>query len=640
MSSPGNRRVYTGDTFVMSDRLTASRETAALLARFRGQRCPEAFRVLVESYSGLVQGVAERILEDRESARDVAQAVFADLARLASGLSPDTALGGWLHRHAVFLALRQRTSNRRRGLREEEAHRRWTLEQGEDAAPPPWRAELDEALSCLAPPDRRALVLRYLENLPLRAVAAGLGVGEDAAQKRVERAVEKLRLRLVRRGFASLSAAGLTASLAAIPQPAAAGGTASLAASALKAAAASATPSAGTVTTFFAMNLKAILAGGAVAAALTGAVLTPIILSQQDRIAALEEKLRPPPGPPPPVPASGAAKTPAPAVAAAPRINARRSEYEAMQARLAPLETRIKSWTDSIMQVDDAARKQKALDEMRAAMESSGADDVLAAVTTWQRVGSVEFDRGIFRPAVQQLLSSADAVLRRSALQMLPVLPPDDGDIARVTALAGDTDAGVRRGVVSGLFWLTKGDLTGEAGRTVLQVLTNEAEPSRSLIDVMWGAKFPPELEHKLVEFARAPAREGDEQLAYYAVYSCLSTQNNKGPECVDLLIERLLDPDSYNVGGRAAWGLAYGVQPGLGLETKIADAAVKVWQNRSDQYLRSQLMKCLTAYGDSRHAAALEQLAAAPAMGEQVRAGLLKTAETLRQRDQPAPPP
>jgi hypothetical protein len=187
--------------------------------------------------------------------------------------------------------------------------------------------------------------------------------------------------------------------------------------------------------------------------------------------------------------------------------------------------------------------------------------------------------------------------------------------------------------VVPALFWLTKGDLTGETGSTVLGILNGTEVPSRSLIDVMWGAKFTPELEKKLVEFARAPSREGDEQLAYYAVYSCLSTQNNKGPDCVDLLIERLADADSYNVGGRAAWGLAYGVQSNPGLETKIADAAVKVWRNRTDNYLREQLMKCIKQYGDATHAAVLEEIASAPAMGETQRKQLSEVAASLRER-------
>ena len=41
--------------------------------------------------------------------------------------------------------------------------------------------------------DRSAVLLRYFENKNLREVGEALGASEDAAQKRVSRAVERLR---------------------------------------------------------------------------------------------------------------------------------------------------------------------------------------------------------------------------------------------------------------------------------------------------------------------------------------------------------------------------------------------------------------------------------------------------------------
>ena len=41
---------------------------------------------------------------DTHLAEDVTQTVFADLAKLAPTLSSDVMLGGWLHRHACFVA--------------------------------------------------------------------------------------------------------------------------------------------------------------------------------------------------------------------------------------------------------------------------------------------------------------------------------------------------------------------------------------------------------------------------------------------------------------------------------------------------------------------------------------------------------
>jgi hypothetical protein len=66
---------------------------------------------------------------------------------------------------------------------------------------------LDDAMDELDAADRDALVLRYFERCELRAVGAALGVSDDTAQKRVSRALDKLRENLVRRGVATTGAA-------------------------------------------------------------------------------------------------------------------------------------------------------------------------------------------------------------------------------------------------------------------------------------------------------------------------------------------------------------------------------------------------------------------------------------------------
>src|SRR5262249_38376019 len=73
---------------------------------------------------------------------------------------------------------------------------------------------LDEAVESLDAPDRTAILLRYFENKSLREVGAALGTSDDAAQKRVDRAVGQLRAFSPRRGIA-VTAAGLTTDLSA-----------------------------------------------------------------------------------------------------------------------------------------------------------------------------------------------------------------------------------------------------------------------------------------------------------------------------------------------------------------------------------------------------------------------------------------
>ena len=65
---------------------------------------------------------------------------------------------------------------------------------------------LDEAINELNDRDRAAILLRFFERRDLRAIGVALGSNEDAAQKSVSRAVEKLRAHFARRGIVVSSA--------------------------------------------------------------------------------------------------------------------------------------------------------------------------------------------------------------------------------------------------------------------------------------------------------------------------------------------------------------------------------------------------------------------------------------------------
>lgn len=115
----------------------------------------------------------------------------------------------------------------------------------ESTAPPPddsaIAALLDDALASLAQADREAVLIRFFDGKSFVEVAAALGTSEEAAKKRVQRAVEKLRGAFRRQGVAvtavALVAALQTASAAPVPATINA---ALLSASALKTAAGSA----------------------------------------------------------------------------------------------------------------------------------------------------------------------------------------------------------------------------------------------------------------------------------------------------------------------------------------------------------------------------------------------------------------
>lgn len=171
-----------------------------------------AFRELVTRYTDLVYSVAlRRANGDAHLAEDVVQTVFTDLATqsrrnrgpLAGG---PCALGGWLHRHTCFVVSNLRRAEHRRQARE---HLAVEMNSLDSAAAATWQQlapVLDETLNELESQDRDALLLRFYERRDLRAVGQALGVSEDVAQKRVTRALDKLRGLLAGRGVAVGSA--------------------------------------------------------------------------------------------------------------------------------------------------------------------------------------------------------------------------------------------------------------------------------------------------------------------------------------------------------------------------------------------------------------------------------------------------
>ncbi len=187
-----------------------------LLQRYARDRSESAFATLVERHLALVYSAARRQVRSPQLAEDVAQSVFLDLSRQAAALPPDQPLVAWLHvvtrRTAIDLVRRES----RRAAREHaaaELANNLTM----NPAPSPWteiEPHLDEAVESLPAPDRTAILLRFFENKSLRDVGSALGTSDDAAQKRITRALDQLRAFFLRRGV-TVTAAGLATDLSA-----------------------------------------------------------------------------------------------------------------------------------------------------------------------------------------------------------------------------------------------------------------------------------------------------------------------------------------------------------------------------------------------------------------------------------------
>lgn len=180
---------------------------AQLLEEFARTQSETAFAELVNRHIGLVYSVAFRKTGNPQHAQDIAQVVFIILARKAGSLGAKTVLPGWLYHTARLTTVNFQRAEMRRIRREQEAFMQSTVE--ETALDALWREVsplLEDAMAGIRANDRDAIVLRFFQNRNLADVGAALGISDRAAQKRVNRALDKMRKFFLKHGVASTTA--------------------------------------------------------------------------------------------------------------------------------------------------------------------------------------------------------------------------------------------------------------------------------------------------------------------------------------------------------------------------------------------------------------------------------------------------
>jgi len=204
-----DERLYKGGGWNMND----DRE---LLRGFVCEGSQASFEKLVQRYTPMVFSSAQRRI-GASHAEDVTQAVFIILAKKAPRLysRKHQNIAGWLHTTTRYAALHALRSERRRMTHEKNAS------ENEQILNPPDTPDshkmitplLDEGLDSLSNKDRNALLMRFFRGASHSEIGQTQNISENAANKRIERALLKLERFFGRRGVTA-SVVVITAAIA------------------------------------------------------------------------------------------------------------------------------------------------------------------------------------------------------------------------------------------------------------------------------------------------------------------------------------------------------------------------------------------------------------------------------------------
>ncbi len=163
----------------------------ALMARFQARLDSDAFEQIISSYMSPALALARQILSDHALAEDAVQESFFRVIRKRDQYICGSPFSCWFYaivRNICVDMLRQQA--RQKQVMEEIAN------GGRAGTTRADLSEIPELLDGLAHGERDVLTLRIVHGLGFRDIAAALGISEEAAKKRAQRALRRLRARI------------------------------------------------------------------------------------------------------------------------------------------------------------------------------------------------------------------------------------------------------------------------------------------------------------------------------------------------------------------------------------------------------------------------------------------------------------
>jgi RNA polymerase sigma-70 factor (ECF subfamily) len=163
----------------------------SLMQRYQRRLDAGAFEEIVSRFLGPALGVARQLLWDRGVAEDAVQETFLRIVRRRDRYDASRPFSAWFYTILRNVC----TDMLRRRARQERVVQEAVLRQDvQGRRAPPSSGDALDLLAALPEQGRAVLTLRVVEELPFRDVAAALGISEEAAKKRAQRALKRLRM--------------------------------------------------------------------------------------------------------------------------------------------------------------------------------------------------------------------------------------------------------------------------------------------------------------------------------------------------------------------------------------------------------------------------------------------------------------